>query len=126
MISMVKLIIIAAICVMVLGFVFFGIFSAGIFRQVNNRRKMNEAAPKISVPARVVAKRAEVSGSHSHMHNHSHTTAHTTTYYYVTFELGSRDRVELPMYGHEYGMLIEGDQGILTFKGDEFIDFRRN
>jgi hypothetical protein len=122
MISMVKLIIIAAICAMVLGFVFFGIFSAGIFRQVNNRRKMNEAAPRISVPARVVTKRTEVSGTHSHIHNHSH----TSTYYYVTFELGSRDRVELPMYGHEYGMLIEGDQGILTFKGDEFIDFRRN
>ena len=123
--SMVSVIFIAAIAMMVLGFLFFFVFSMGIFRNVNDRRKMNEKAPRVSVPARVVAKRAEVSGSHSHVHSSAHSTTHTT-YYYVTFELDSRDRVELPLYGHEYGLLIEGDRGILTFKGNEFIDFRRN
>ena len=122
--SMVSVIFIAAIAMMVLGFLFFFVFSMGIFRNVNKRRKMNESAPRISVPARVVAKRAEVSGSHSHMHTHAHSSTHST-YYYVTFELDSHDRMELPVYGHEYGMLIEGDRGILTFKGSEFIDFRR-
>lgn len=119
MISMVKTIMIAAIGVMVVGFLFFAVFSATIFGRVRKHVGRNDNAPRISVPARVVAKRMQVSRSHSQ-------NARGMTTYYVTFELDSRDRMELFVHGHEYGLLIEGDQGMLTFQGDAFIDFRRH
>lgn len=122
---MVSGIFLLAIGVMVLGFLFFAVFSATIFGKVRKHSKRNDNAPRISVPARVVAKRTDISGRHSHSHSSSHVHSTMNTFYFVTFELDSRDRMELCVHGHEYGMLIEGDYGILTFKGDAFIDFRR-
>lgn len=119
MASMVSIIMIAAIGVMVAGFLFFAVFSATIFGRVRKQVRRNDNAPRISVPARVVAKRMEVSRGRSQSNLNM-------TDYYVTFELDSRDRMELFVHGHEYGMLIEGDQGVLTFQGDAFIDFRRH
>ena len=117
--SMVSVIIIAAVAVMVIGFLFFGVFSAVIFGGAHKAIHRNDHAPRISVPACVVAKRIAVSRSRN-------TSALNMTSYYVTFELENRERMELYVHGHEYGLLIKGDRGILTFKGNEFIDFRRN
>ena len=125
MTSMVSVIFIAAIGIMVLGFVFFGVFSAAIFGKARKHSKRNDNAPRITVPARVVAKRADISGGHIHGTSDSHIHSTMDTFYYVTFELDSRDRMELCVHGHEYGMLIEGDYGMLTFQGDAFLDFRR-
>lgn len=45
--------------------------------------------------------------------------------YYVTFEVESGDRMEFSVYGKEYGMLAEGDEGKLTFQGSRYLGFER-
>jgi len=85
----------------------------------------NNHSPRLTVPATVVAKRTNVSHHH---HNHGgagmHHTTHSTTYY-VTFQVDSGDRMELHVAGHEFGMLIEGDRGMLTFQGTRYLGFTR-
>jgi hypothetical protein len=82
----------------------------------------NNAQPRIPAPARVVAKRMAV-GHHHNAGNMHHHVAHTR--YYATFEFATGDRVELPVPAPEYGMLAEGDEGILTSQGTRFISFER-
>ena len=82
----------------------------------------NNHSPRLTVPATVVAKRTNVSHHHSATNNHHH---HTSTTYYVTFQVESGDRMELLMTGNEYGMLIEGDFGKLTFQGTRYLGFER-
>ena len=86
----------------------------------------NNHSPRLTVPATIVAKRTNV--SHHHHHNHGgtgmHHTTHSTTYY-VTFQVESGDRMELHVAGHEFGMLIEGDRGMLTFQGTRYLGFER-
>jgi hypothetical protein len=50
---------------------------------------------------------------------------HTSTSYYVTFQVASGDRMELHVSGREYGILIEGDYGKLTFQGTRYLGFQR-
>ena len=87
----------------------------------------NNHSPRLTVPATIVAKRTNV--SHHHHHNHGgtgmHRTTHSTTYY-VTFQVESGDRMELHVAGTEYGMLIEGDSGNLSFQGTRYLGFERN
>ena len=86
----------------------------------------NNHSPRLTVPATVVTKRTNV--SHHHHHNHAgtgmHHTTHSTTYY-VTFQVESGDRMELHVAGHEFGMMIEGDRGNLTFQGTRYLGFER-
>lgn len=87
----------------------------------------NNHSPRLTVSASVVAKRAHV--SHQHSHNHHGTGMHHTstfTTYYVTFQVESGDRMELNVAGHEYGMLTEGDRGMLTFQGTRYLGFERS
>lgn len=86
----------------------------------------NNAAPVLSVDATVVAKRADVS-HHSHAdagNNGMHHTS-TSTSYYATFQVESGDRLELRIPGDEYGKLVEGDLGKLTFQGTRYQGFQR-
>ena len=101
--------------------VFFGIFCVILFRSLKQWNKNNHS-PRLTVPATVVSKRANVS-HHHHAGEHHH--SHTSTSYYVTFEVESGDRMELHMSGTEYGLLIEGDQGKLTFQGTRYLGFER-
>ena len=86
----------------------------------------NNHSPRLTVPATIVAKRTNV--SHHYHHNHGgtgmHHTTHSTTYY-VTFQVESGDRMELHVAGQEFGMLIEGDRGNLTFQGTRYLGFER-
>ena len=82
----------------------------------------NNHSPRLTVPAKVVAKRTNV--SHHHDGTGVHHSTHTTTYY-VTFEVESGDRMELHLAGHEYGLLIEGDYGMLSFQGTRYLGFER-
>lgn len=85
----------------------------------------NNNSPRLSVNATVVSKRADVSYHHHHHANgHSHRTSSTA--YYVTFQVDSMDRMELRVSGSEYGMLVEGDYGILSFQGTRYLGFDRN
>ena len=81
----------------------------------------NNNSPRLTVEAGVVSKRHDVSRHHS-AGNHHH---HTTNTYFVTFEVESGDRMELQLQGHEYGLLIEGDKGKLTFQGTRYLGFER-
>ena len=75
----------------------------------------NNRSPRLTVPAAVVGKRMKVSH-----HNDSGSTR-----YYVTFEVDSGDRMEFTVTGPEYGMLIEGDRGSLSFQGTRYLGFER-
>ena len=88
-----------------------------------NQWNKNNHSPRLTVPATVVAKRTNV--SRHHHHNNMHHTTHSTTYY-VTFQVQSGDRMELHVTGQEYGLLVEGDQGSLTFQGTRYLGFERD
>ena len=102
-----------------LMFVFvFGMIIMTFAKGLKQEHKNNQS-PRLTVPATVLAKRDQVN-----VHHHDH-HRHTTTRSVVTFEVESGDRMELQMSGSEYGMLIEGDQGKLTFQGTRFLSFER-
>lgn len=101
-----------------------GMFIVFAVKAVGQWNKNNHS-PRLTVPATVVAKRSDVS---RHRHGGSpgmHYTTHATTYF-VTFQVESGDRIELPMAGHEFGMLIEGDRGKLSFQGTRYLGFERS
>lgn len=84
----------------------------------------NNHSPRLTVDATIVAKRT----NHTrHRHNGAGNMHHyhTSTSYYVTFQVDSGDRMELQMQGHEYGLLVEGDRGQLTFQGTRYLGFER-
>ena len=103
----------------------FGIILTVIIKGISQWNKNNHS-PRLTVPATVVAKRTNVS-HHHHNHGVDHVGHHTSTStdYYVTFQVESGDRMELHMAGHQYGLLVEGDRGKLTFQGTRFLSFER-
>ena len=84
----------------------------------------NNHSPRLTVPAVIVAKRTNVT-RHHHSGAGGHHHHHTSTAYYVTFQFGGGDRMELLVSGSEYGMLVEGDQGDLSFQGTRYLSFVR-
>ena len=94
------------------------------------QRRVNNNSPRLTVEARVVSRRRDV--SHHNSPNagditgaHGYTTTSSTTYY-ATFQVESGDRLELAIPGSQYGYLAEGDTGRLTFQGTRFLSFERN
>ncbi len=89
----------------------------------------NNNSPKETVDARVVAKRMKVSGhGHTMMGNNAAMRgmgSSSYTRYFVTFELEKGKRVELGVKDAEYGMLAEGDQGVLSFQGTRYLGFEQ-
>lgn len=84
----------------------------------------NNNSPRLTVPATIVAKRTNVT-HHHHNGAGGHHHHHTSTTYYVTFQVDSGDRMEFQVDGTEYGMLIEGDRGELSFQGARYLSFER-
>ena len=101
----------------------FAIILVGLVKGISQWNKNNHS-PRLTGPAAVVAKRTNVSHHHHHHGAGMHHTTHSTTYY-VTFQVASGDRMELCVTGYEYGMLIEGDRGDLTFQGTRYLGFER-
>ena len=98
-----------------------GVFGVTIVRGIGQWNKNNNS-PRITVPVTIVSKRTHVSHHHSAgEHHHSH----ASTSYYVTFEVKSGDRMELHVPGTEYGLLVEGDNGNLSFQGTRYLGFER-
>ncbi len=81
----------------------------------------NNNSPRLTVEAVVAAKRTDI----SHHHDANTHVDHHTTWYYVTFEVQSGDRMEFGVSGSEYGLLAEGDYGKLTFQGTRYLGFER-
>jgi len=85
--------------------------------------KKNNDQPILNVNATVVSKRENFRRSASNHNNHAMRTGHTS--YFVTFQFDSGDRLELQVRGEEYGMMVEGDGGVLVFQGIRFHSFDR-
>ena len=94
----------------------FGFMIVTLVRGVGEWNKNNQS-PKLTVSVTVVAKRSDV--------DRGIETMHTFTSYYVTFQVESGDRMEFEVSDMEYGMLAEGDRGMLTFQGTRYLNFRR-
>ena len=104
-------------------FLVMGVFVVTIGKSVLQWNKNNHS-PRLTVPATIVAKRTNhTRHRHNGAGNHHH--YHTSTSYYVTFQVESGDRMELNLAGTEYGLLIEGDRGLLTFQGTRYLGFER-
>ncbi len=98
----------------------FGMILFTVIRGVGEWHKNNNS-PRLTVQATVVSKRGDV----THHHDANTHAVHTSTTYYVTFQVASGDRMELHVSGREYGMLVEGDSGNLTFQGTRYLGFER-
>ena len=112
--------------------VFLVVLGMILFTVVSNLRtwSKNNASPRLTVPATVVAKRTNVSRHHTYIFldmscSDCYTSTSATTYY-VTFQVESGDRMELRLSGTEYGQLAEGDTGKLSFQGTRYLGFERN
>jgi ABC-type transport system involved in multi-copper enzyme maturation permease subunit len=111
--------------VVFLGFIF--VFGMIIYSTVQKAKveNKNNKSPILSVEAKVVAKRTEVT-HHNHNNINNNTMRHSSsTSYYVTFQVESGDRMEFLVSGNEYGMLVEQDMGKVTFQGTRYLGFTR-
>ena len=116
---------------MLFSFLFFLIATLivlNLIRGIGQWNKNNHS-PRLTVNAKVVTKREDVS-AHRHHNAGDVTGAHGVHYthstaYFVTFQVDSGDRMEFAVDGSEYGMLVEGDAGELTFQGTRYLGFAR-
>lgn len=103
----------------------FGIFLFTIIKGISTWNKNNHS-PCLTVEATVVSKRENVSHSHHQSGSDGSMSYITTsTTYYITFQFESGDRLELQVQGYDYGMIVEGDRGKLSFQGTRFLGFER-
>ena len=105
-----------------------GIIIFSLVRGIITWNKNNQS-PRLTVSVVVAAKRENIK-HHQHANVGDLSSAHgfhttTSTSYYVTFLVESGDRIELCVSGTEYGMLVEGDTGRLTFQGTRYLSFER-
>lgn len=71
--------------------------------------------------------RADVS-SHRYANDFSGVHGYRTTSstdYYITFQTESGERIEFSVEDSEYGLLIEGDEGVLSYQGTRYLGFKR-
>lgn len=105
-------------------FLVFGIIIFNIIRGLITTVQ-NASSPIITVEASVLTKRTKVT-THHHNNGVNGGAHHSrSTYYYVTFETEHGERMELRVSGRMYGLLVEGDEGRLTYQGTWFKDFQR-
>lgn len=102
---------------------FFAVFAMVIIQFARGilQWNKNNHSPRLTVEATVVAKRTNVSRNR----NRSTGVHHTSTTYYVTFQVESGDRMELHVPGNEFGLMVEGDRGKVSFQGTRFLGFER-
>lgn len=98
------------------------VFIVGVVKGLGTWSK-NNRSPRLTVEAAVVSRRQDTDVHRHHHQNHGH--VNTSTRYYATFQFESGDRLELQLPGAEYGMLVEGDTGELTFQGTRYLGFSR-
>lgn len=118
--------------------IFLGVIAVSAMVGIS-RWMSNESSPILTITARAVTKRTNVSRRAGTMGTPGTvgadgvmsggipgTSGSTSTTYFVTFEdVASGERHELRMRGHEYGMIAEGDVGTLTYQGTRYQGFSR-
>ena len=107
---------------------FFGVIGYTVVNGVVQWNRNNHSSLK-NVSATVIAKRAQVS-SHRYANANDFTGAHgystnSFTDYYITFQTESGERIEFSVEDSEYGLLIEGDEGVLSYQGTRYLGFKR-
>lgn len=100
-----------------------GMFIVTGVRALQQKRK-NDASPRLEVRATVRSRRTQVGSAHHHDADGFDRTSYHTRYF-VTFEFPSGDRQEFSVSGQEYGILAEGDCGMLRFQGTRYLGFTR-
>lgn len=105
------------------GFALYTLISSTAARAQEKRK--NDASPRLTVPASVVTKRAQVGTTHHHNAATNTGGTYYNTKYFATFQFESGDRLELSVSPGEYGMLVEGDRGQLSFQGTRYLGFVR-
>ena len=103
-------------------FLMFTVVFVVILVKIVGQWHKNNQSPRLTVEATVVAKRGHTTHHHD-AGNLSH--SHSSTTYYVTFQFESGDRLELHVPHNQFGYLVEGDRGALTFQGTRFLEFER-
>ena len=97
----------------------------GTFVSKAKRERKNDQSPRVTADAKVVSKRMQVGQNRQSSGDNDMMRSYTYSKYFVTFEFESGDRVEMPVDGSEYGLLVEGDTGKLTFQGTRYLSFER-
>ena len=108
----------------IMFFLVFGIIAYSMVQGIRQWDKNNKS-PRLTVFATVVTKRTNVTHHHHNVGDNSAMHHSTSTTYYVTFQVESGDRMELHVSGHEFGLLVEGDNGMLSFQGTRYLGFER-
>lgn len=87
------------------------------------QRYKNSRAPRLSVRAEVIKKRAQVT---RHLHwapSLPHSQKRVT--YYVTFAIDGGQQLELWVRRQVYQQLKQNCRGTLTFQGTQYLDFQK-
>lgn len=95
----------------ILGFIAFIIIKSVRVWMTNN------ASPIVNARVIAVTKRTEVWGGSGD------SRAHTS--YFITFQFEDGSRLELQVKDQDYGLIVEGDQGMLVYQGTRFKEFDR-
>lgn len=90
---------------------------------------INVRSPILTVSASVISKREHTSSSRQFVAGditgaHGYHDTFSTSYTAV-FETDSGEMLKLDVTGEEYGRLLEGERGLLSFKGSRFLDFEK-
>lgn len=102
-----------------------GVFLYAVGDRLGMVEKMKNT-PVDTVPATVIAKRTSTSGgTYGGGASGQQVYGYTDTYCYMTFEFENGDRREFDVDDNVYGLLIEGDKGVLTHQGKKFRGFER-
>lgn len=104
-------------------FIFILSMIIGSFVSGAKRKHKNDQSPRVTANAKVVSKRMQVGQNRSG--DNDMMRSYTYSKYFVTFEFESGDRLELPVDGSDYGLLVEGDTGKLSFQGTRYLGFQR-
>ena len=102
---------IGRITIIIFSFIIFGIVK-GIGKWISNNN-----SPRLTELAEAVTKRTKTSGGAKN--------SPVNTSYYATSQVESGDRIEFAIKGSEFGLLLEGDLGILAFQGSRYLGFER-
>jgi len=93
------------------------VFASAILRGLGTWVRNNQSEV-LTRPCRVVARRQHVWGGSG--------DASANTSYYITFEFEDGSRIELPVKENRFGLIAEGDIGMLTYQGTRFLEFERS
>ena len=97
------------------------------FTHASKQNQQNRNAPRLTANAKVIAKRTDVR-THAKVGDFRLNVMDggmSHTFYFAAFEFESGDRIELELPGELFGLLTEGDTGLLTYQGTVCLGFSR-